>query len=298
MSPEFQEKFDEMYTKLSNLPKRMDDLDKNVSKRMDDLDENVTGVTRRLDYMDRRQSRPKGYAPSSIHDPQYIHDVVQFYGKRICCLTGHEDKGKPEEQGNSKGKMKTKKTDAEKLAETEYVNAAHLIRTSEPQVYIDVNMANPQREELNPKSPRAAILLTKKFEVLLDMYLWTLIPADPTSSKPHYLVHVLFKKDASWNVLRTCIPNLYLQSIDEWLDQLQGFQGKEIQFEETKCPSFRAVSHHAQVAVNMAKDNGWIDLDQAVALKSFHALSPLHSPAASITFETSASEDRDEDLEE
>jgi hypothetical protein len=287
MLQNFQEKFDEMYANVSNLP-----------KRMDDLDEKVTGVTRRLDYMDRSLSRPKAYVPSSIHDPQYIHDVVTFYGKQICCLTGHEDKGKPEEQGYSKGKTKTKKTDAEKLAETGYVNAAHLIRTSEPQVYIDVNIAYPGREELNPKSPRAAILLTKTFEVLLDMYLWTLIPADPMLSKPHYVVRILFKKDAAWNVLWTCIHDVYLQWIDGWLDELQGFQGREIRFEETKCPSFRAVSHHAQVAVSRAKDNGWIDFHQAVALKSFSAFSPLHSPAASITFQTSASEDRDEDLEE
>jgi hypothetical protein len=110
------------------------------------------------------------------------------------------------------------------------------------------------------------------------------------SSKPHYVVHVLFKKDAAWNVLRTSIHEFYLNLIDGWLEELLRFQGREIQFEETKCPSFRAVSHHAEVAVSRAKDNGWIDFNQAAALKSFSALSPLHSPTAS--------QDRDDDLEE
>jgi hypothetical protein len=279
MLPIWQETLEKIYTNVSQLSQ--------LSQRVEDLDQKVT---LRLDYIDRSLSRPKVYVPSSIHDPKYIHAVVEFYGKRMCCLTGQEDLGKPEEQGYSKGKAKAKKTDAEKLAEMGYVNAAHLIRTSELQAYIDVNSANPQKEELNPKSPRAAILLTKKFEVLLDMYLWTFIPVNSMSSKPHYVVRVLFKKDAAWNVLRTSIHEFYLNLIDGWLEELLSFQGREIQFEETKCPSFRAVSHHAEVAVSRAKDNGWIDFNQAAALKSFSALSPLHSPTAS--------QDRDDDLEE
>lgn len=266
-----------------------------IYMRVEDLDQKVT---RRLDYIDSSLSRPKVYTPSSIHDPDYIHAVVEFYGKRICCLTGCADSGNPEEQGYSKNKAKAKKTDAEKQAEMLYVNAAHLIRTCELDAYIKANSTN-QKEELTSQSPRAAILLTKKFEVLLDMYLWTLIPADPKSSKPHYVVHVLFKRNAAWNVLRTSVNEFYLKFIDGWLEELQTFHEQKIEFEETKCPSFRAVSHHAEVAVSKAKDNGWINFDQAAALKSFSALSPLHSPAASNSFQNSApSQDDNDNLKE
>jgi hypothetical protein len=180
-------------SQLSQLSEKLGELDQKVNLQLN-LGEKLN---QRLDYIDRCLSRPKAYIPSSIHSADYIHTVIQFYGERICCLTGYKDLGNPEEQGYSKGKTKAKKTDAEKLEHTKFVNAAHLIRTSEVQAYINVNVCNLQKEKLSPKSPRAAILLTKKFEVLLDLYLWTLIPVDPMSSAPHFLVCVLVKKDAA-----------------------------------------------------------------------------------------------------
>ena len=265
-------------------------------QRQEDRDEKMM---RRLDYIESSLSRPIIKIPTSIHDADYIQAAVGFYGARKCCLTERIDPKNPGEEGCSQGMAKGKKTDEEKLADTLNVNAAHLIGRTEVNMYIKVNKENPKKKALTPKSPRAAILLTKKFEVLLDMYLWTLIPADPASSAPRYVVHVFAKKDAAWDVLRTTLNSFYLKHVNKWLEEIHALHGKEICFEETKCPSFRAVSHHAEQAVRHAKDNGWIELEQALALKSFSALSPLHSPAASSTFQNSVSlQDDVDDTEE
>ncbi len=241
-------------------------------------------LSRRLDLLENSMGPSRVILPSSIHVPEYLEKVVKFYyakdKKRRCCLTGHVSDGPLEAMAMSKAKDKPKSKD-NKIKAMQYVMAAHLIRTSDTKGYLKINIMHPYKETITSRSPRAAILLQKKFEFLLDLYFWALLPENPLTQNPHYLVHVFVKKDRYLEILRQTVAEIYQDHLDEWIDELQSHHLSKVQFAEDRCPSFRAVSEHAQAAVSFAKQCGWIDEDEAGALKSYADLSPVHSPTVS-----------------
>lgn len=241
-------------------------------------------LSQRLDFFERSMDPSRAILPSSIHVPEYLEEVLKFYDpeekQRRCCLTKDVDAGPPEGMSSGKGKGKPK-TDEEKLKQMEYVIAAHLIRTSDTKGYLKINSMHPTKETITSLSPRASILLTKKFEFLFDLYFWALLPENPLLRMPHYKVHVFVKKDRFLDILRPTVAELYQGKLDTWIDELQQYNSHNVRFTEDRCPSFRAVSEHAQVAVSLAKQCGWIGAEEANALKSYTNLSPVHSRAVS-----------------
>eukprot|EP00281_Chroomonas_sp_CCMP1168_P019228 CAMPEP_0206226374 /NCGR_PEP_ID=MMETSP0047_2-20121206/8068_1 /ASSEMBLY_ACC=CAM_ASM_000192 /TAXON_ID=195065 /ORGANISM="Chroomonas mesostigmatica_cf, Strain CCMP1168" /LENGTH=244 /DNA_ID=CAMNT_0053649479 /DNA_START=1166 /DNA_END=1900 /DNA_ORIENTATION=- len=196
---------------------------------------------------------------SSAHDPDFIQEVVKYYGNnRCCCLTGIFDLG-------------------DGLQVFDRVYASHIIQTSDPGLLLEINHAHPDKEFLTPQSPRNAILLQKKWEILFDLRCWCLFPADLLSQTPNFKVYV-FATTAGMSFLQASIRKpLPLQ---KWIEELRNFDQKTIIFPENQAPSFRALSAHALQTVQFAHAMRWIDSAEDYA--AFADLSRLHSTSVSL----------------
>jgi hypothetical protein len=207
------------------------------------------------------------FLPSSSHDPQFISCVATFYGgARKCCLTGVVDPG----QGGQ-------------FEFNDRVIAAHIIRTAEPMLLLQINATHPNREFLTFQSPREAILLQKKWEILFDLHCWCLLPENPLSRDPVFTVHVFASAQTDTDKVKLS----FLTSkkppypLEDWIQELTVYHGKQVTFDPNSKPSFRALSAHALQTVQFATVMRWIDDAQAAAFQIYGELSPIHSPPVS-----------------
>lgn len=220
----------------------------------------IQRILRQMERLELAIVSPVSFLPSSSHDPNFVTCVADFYGGRKCCLTGVEDTG----PGGG-------------LEQWNQVIAAHIIRTSEPALLLRVNESHPDKEFLTFQSPRDAILLQKKWEVLFDLHCWCLFPSNALSSDPVFKVLVVADANdtAKLSLLQTSRNKAY--PLDLWINQLAAYEGKTVSFSGSKTPSFRALSVHARQTVIFAKAMRWIDDAQEAALQVFGELSPAHS---------------------
>jgi len=208
------------------------------------------------------QSRHITFLPSSAHDSQYNTTVLQFYGNgRRCCLTGFEDPG----QGGG-------------LPTHDRVVAAHIIPTAAPDLLLQINSAHVTKEFLNFSSPKDAILMQKKWEVLFDRHCWCLFPDKGLESAPNFRVHVFATTDAAQLSFIASSSGRTLDEITEWVTKLQDYKDSVVRFDEGRAPSFRALSAHGMITVETALAMRWIDSDTASKYAIFAELSPSHSP--------------------
>ena len=202
------------------------------------------------------------FLPSSAHDPDFCQEVIKYYGNgRCCCLTGTLDL-------------------VTGLPLYDRVHASHIIQTSDPGQLLEINNAHPDKEFLTPQSPRNAILLQKKWEILFDLRCWCLFPVDLFSQTPNFKVHVFATSKAETSFLQASAKKPL--PLMEWIEELQKFNGKVINFSENRAPSFRTLSVHALQTVRFAQAMRWIGHDSAENYAAFADLSRLHSTPVSI----------------
>jgi hypothetical protein len=226
-------------------------------------------LSRQMERLHMTTHSQFSFLPSSTHDEQFIQNVVTFYGnKRCCCLTGALDPG----HGGG-------------LPEYDRVHASHIIRTSDPGLLLAMNQAYRDREFLTSESPRNAILLQKRWEVLFDLHCWCLLPESPLSTTPNFKVHVFASTDGpeQMTFLQASVKKPY--PLHDWISCLQSYHGKSITFAQDHAPSFRALSAHALQTVQFANAMRWNVDDAADVFRPFADLSGLHSPPAGDTAE-------------
>jgi len=227
-----------------------------------ELENALSPILRQLSQLNVQNSRIH-FPQSSQHDSGYNDVVCAFYGNgRVCCLSGFKDPGVG---GGTVNILR--------------VVAAHIIPTSCHEMLAEINR-DKSKEFLNFTSPREAILLQKKWEVLFDRYCWCLVPAIPLehSAKFKVCVFATAEKPQLEFIYSSINKSLATrEDLEVWVSELGEFDGKIIEFAEGKVPSHRALSVHRNTAVTLAEQLGWINEYTAEQYRVLQDLSPPRS---------------------
>jgi hypothetical protein len=231
-------------------------------------------VIQQLNQIDRRLHRMetarlimnlRHSSASSAHSPEFLQQVVDYYGKgRICFLSQTFDPGN------------------QNLGAFEQVMAAHILPASQVELYWPLN--NDGMRYLAADKPYSCILLQRKFEKLLDKLAWCLIPLRPLDNPLEVTVKVLIRPDMAdqYSSFKCSMqgkdkPGKDKPPVDHWIEELMEYNGKTIQFQPGKTPSFRALAEHARHAFLFARSAGWISEEDLENFEVFGDLSPVIS---------------------